>query len=503
MSIFDEFHAAIERTYFHKDLSPANIDYLKSLYLALPRPDSLHDNLLHKAKFAFMGLRYHLAEYANYCCKGIAENRNAIIERMRFLQKLDVKLSQESIDLIIKYFGNHHDKELEHELIKLLALQGQHDAIRYVAKGRDRSEAIKIAGPSKTMHMVANFSCGEPFSRWSKRIAYKSYFYEGSGVYYRGIYFKPGDIVLSNVNLDGNGVYTAMGTPHNLFYHAAIFGMVNGVPAVAESYEKGVRLVPLSEFLTPLFSSYIEVIRLNSYEEGEAQFATKINNAMSTIEQDVVGYNFDTEDEDRRYLACTRIPSFVYEKAGYKPFEARSTFSGRMRENLSAFGFTYGKYLAPLDLLTDPQFHVIGVIDNNHYAKSITRELCERGMRRMFEHRIVSQAKFPLSFKIDAFFASKIQRGTPLGHAIGIFLSHSPKNIPKGNPLTLAAVGKLCQMMSQIVRTSSEDLIEKRVTEMHPFRFQDFFEDETIKIFIDDKLSPFRKWFPTVDLEGK
>ena len=69
---------------------------------------------------------------------------------------------------------------------------------------------------------------------------------------YRGVEFTPGDVLLANVNLDGNGVYTTLSDPKSFSSHSAFFAVLKHdgrrFPVVVETYEKGLRPVPLSVF---------------------------------------------------------------------------------------------------------------------------------------------------------------------------------------------------------------------------------------------------------------
>ena len=73
--------------------------------------------------------------------------------------------------------------------------------------------------------------------------------------------FSRGDVLLANVNLDGNGhlhVVEQRATPRSFSSHSAVFRHPRNIdgdrfPVVIETYEKGVRPVPSECFSRPAF----------------------------------------------------------------------------------------------------------------------------------------------------------------------------------------------------------------------------------------------------------
>ncbi len=299
-----------------------------------------------------------------------------------------------------------------------------------------------IAGPGVELNIVANRGSGTPYEKWREDERLSRYRYEKDGVRYRGILFRPGDILLANVNLDGNGVYTSLSEPRSCSSHSAYFAMLEHagrkLPVVIETYEKGVRPVPLSVFLGSKFCSYVEVFRHREYGAGHA---AAVNQAAAEFIENVRGYNFDCEDQDRNYMSCTSVGRFLHQAAGLCPSPRVSRLDHpRVRRNLGKIGFRYFAYFGPVDFLLSDCLHCVGTVDNNQVNKLVARELIDRQFQRHFANSDIDIRRFPFPYRLNLWGLRQMRRKTLIGRLIGWLEGFNAETLPKGPDDLLALI---------------------------------------------------------------
>ncbi len=317
---------------------------------------------------------------------------------------------------------------------RLMANQG----IRTGGYGGDGDEA----GPGVDLKFIANRNSPRSLKKWKQNPAFSRYRFSGDGVRYRGVFFRPGDVLLTNVNLDGNGVYTSLSDPKGFSSHSAFFAILEDqgrrFPVAVETFEKGVRPVPLNVFLGPRFCAYAEVYR---HQELSSSRAEAINRAAVCIINDVKGYNFDSEDDDRDYMSCTSVGRFLHEDAGLRGARTSSELcAGNVQENLSRLGYTFFKFFAPVDYLLDQRFRCVGWVDNNQIDRLLARELVDRAFREQFVTRKIRPEKFPFPYRINRWGIGQIRRQTLIGKIIGLVHGFDHVSLPKGPDDLLAVI---------------------------------------------------------------
>lgn len=307
---------------------------------------------------------------------------------------------------------------------------------------RGSSRFAALAGPGVTVNIRANRSSAWPFRRWKRRHEFSNYDFDGDGVNFRGIHFRPGDILLANVNIDGNGVYTTLSDPTRFSSHAAMFAILEDgdrrYPAVIETYEKGVRAVPLNVFLDAKFCAYVEVYRHRDLQESHTRV---INRSALDMMERVRGYNFDSKADDRDYVSCCTVGRLLHIDAGLEPASWKSRIQHpRIRENLDALGYTFFDFFAPVDYLLDPGFHFVGWVDNHQFEDLLARELVESYFRELFMTRRLNPERFPRMAGINLWGIRHIRRRTLLGKAIGLAEGFDHLSLPKGPDPLMAVI---------------------------------------------------------------
>lgn len=317
-------------------------------------------------------------------------------------------------------------------------------------------ELAEQAGPSVRLKIIPNRRSSVTYEKWRGDPRLSRYRYEGEGVRYRGIWFRPGDVLLANVNLDGNGVYTSFSKPRGFSSHSGFFAMLEHggllFPVVVETYEKGVRPVPLSVFLGARYCSYVEVYRHRDYAAGHAP---AINRAAAEYVESVRGYNFDCEDPDPTYMACTSVGRFMLAAAGLEPPRRFSRLDHpRVERNLERIDYPYLDYFGPVDFLLNDCFDHVGFVDNNHIEHLLARELIDREVLRRIETYEIDPDRFPFPYRINRWALGRMRRRTLLGRAFSALQGFPAENLPRGPDKILAAILPVEKQMGKaIVRT--------------------------------------------------
>ncbi|MDJ0957869.1 MAG: YiiX/YebB-like N1pC/P60 family cysteine hydrolase [Arenicellales bacterium] len=367
-------------------------------------------------------------------------------------------------------------------LAELLANQG------ITPKGH--TDLAEISGPGVNLDIVANRTSSWTFSKWKKNELFGRYQFEQEGVHYRGVFFRPGDVLLANVNLDGNGVYTSLADPKSFSSHSAFFALLESggkrFPVVIETYEKGVRPIPLNVFLGPRFSSYIEVYRHNDYSPDHA---ASINQSAREFIQNVRGYNFNSVDPDPTYMSCTAVVRFMHQYANLKPAQNKSKMGHpNIQANLKKLGFTYFDFFAPVDFLLNDCFHCVGYVDNNQVDRLLARELVDHEFRQRFTERELVPEKFPFPAGLNRWGIGHIRRQSLIGKIIGTVEGFDHNSLPKG-PDHLLAVIKLAEKQIGKAIKTVRNVLPSVLREMDVLDTQKLIQDPRLRHTIDSSLN--------------
>ena len=357
-------------------------------------------------------------------------------------------------------------------------------------KSGDLSQELSgKAGPGVDLKITANRSSAWPFEKWQKIKAFSEYQFEGDGVSYRGVFFRPGDIILSNANLDGNGLYTALADPRSFCSHSAVVAFLTAdnhrFPALIETFEKGVRAVPLNVFLGPRFSSYNEIYRHKSLGADNLE---RLNQAALDAIRNVKGYNFDTEDPDRGYMSCSSVGRFLLQDAGLDKIETKSQIQHpQIQKNLGELGYTFFRFFAPVDYLLDQKLSFVGWVDNNQFDKLLARELVESHFRTLFSQNEISVGKFPFRSRINFWGIDQMRRRTPLGKLISLLEGFDHINLPKG-PDRLLSVITLAEAQIGSAIKKTLPFVRNHVANLSSFDLRRAMSDQEVRRTVEKNL---------------
>lgn len=328
----------------------------------------------------------------------------------------------------------------------LLANQG--------VRGKGAGASAPAAGPQLDIKISANRSSSWSFEKWSRIDEFGHYDFEEDGVRYRGVLFRPGDVLLSNCNLDGNGIYTTLGDPKAYTSHSALFAILDArgrrFPAAIETFEKGVRPVPLNVFLSPRFAAYTEVYR---HVGLTTEHTDRVNYAALEMIREVKGYNFDTCDSSRDYVSCTGVPRFALEDAGLDPGTTKSYIGDPgIRRNLIELEYEFFDFSSPIDFVLSEEFRCAGWIDNNQVDKLVARELVEVAFRNLFSQREINPKLFPATYRINRWGIGHMRRRSPLGRLISAVEGFDEVSLPRGPDRLLALIKPAEQQIGRAIR---------------------------------------------------
>lgn len=348
-------------------------------------------------------------------------------------------------------------------------------------------EHHRLAGPDMDLKIKVNRASAWPFSKWQQIAAFSEYAFEGDRVRYRGLELQPGDVLLANVNLDGNSVYTSLSEPKGYCPHAAVFAVLhaNGkrFPAVVETYEKGLRAVPLNVFLNARYVAYAEVYR---HRHIKPEHAEEVSAAAHDAIAQARGYNFYTCDPDPLYVSCTSLAQVVYQRIGLPPLPALSRIGHPgIRENLARLGYhEYEPFFAPVDFLLNPDFSCVGWVDNNQFPRLLARELVEVGFRRLFERGQLDTRRMPLMHHINHWGIRHMRRRSSLGRLISMVMGFDHLSLPRGPDPMLAIIAPVEADLGRHVRRLLP-LVERYLDGRRSFVLEEMLADPAVDAAID------------------
>jgi len=330
---------------------------------------------------------------------------------------------------------------------RVLAAQGQRDA--FAAHLHD------LAGPDLDLKIEVNRDSPWTFARWSAQLAFADYRFEADGVRYRGLLLRPGDLILPNVNLDGNFVYAALSDPKAFCPHAAVFVILQAGgrrwPAVIETYEKGLRAVPLCVFLNARYIAYAEIYRHRDLDGASVAHVSDVAHAAIAV---ALGYNFNTLDDDRSYVCCTQVARQLYQDLGLPVPEAFGAIvDPGVRDTMTRLDYPHlDVFFTPVDFVRSELFSLVGCVDNGQPAKLVARELVEQRFRERFSSGHLDPARLPLMVRLTHFGVRQIRARTLLGPLVSAVTGFDPITLPKGPDRILAIIESLEAELGRAVR---------------------------------------------------
>ena len=335
------------------------------------------------------------------------------------------------------------------------------------------------AGPDLDLKIEVNRDSPWPFERWREQAGFSEYEFIGEGVRYRGLDLMPGDLLLPNVNLDGNFVYSAISDPKGFCPHSAMFGIFEHdgrrFPTIVETYEKGLRAVPLCVFVNERYISYAEVYR---HRDLPTDDYARINGWLADAIARAKGYNFDTTDPDQTYVCCVSVTQQFYEAFGLQVVGPPGAIRDEgIRQTMTSLDYPWlDAFLTPIDFVLSPLLDCVGVIDNGQMARLVTREFVERRFRHCFSTGRIDPDRMPLQSRLVFFGIGQMRRRTLIGRLVSLIMGFDHENLPKGPDRILAIVEPLEAELGAAVRKLMPE-VTARLDALEPDAIEDFLAD--------------------------
>ena len=353
---------------------------------------------------------------------------------------------------------------------------------------------IKLQEPMRKLKMIPIKPSKWPFKKWAQISEFSEYDFKDEGVMFRGVFLKPGDMLLANLHTPGDSVYTVASDPRGYYSHYALFAILeeNGkrFPSAIEIHEHGVRAVPLSIFLSRQFTTYTEVFRFHSVPKG---WEPKINEESYKLIHETNAYDFYNLEESDRYLSCAGVGSCVYKRIGVEPISTKSGYSQHVFLNLNVLGLSMKSLLTPTDYMVDSRVKYVGVFDNDYFLENVTSEIITRKVRRLFYTMVIEPNQFPWLFKFNRWGITQIKNGTWLGSLFLWVEGFSRGNFPHGPTDAMALV--------EIVESETQKAVDKSKPEIALeipkglFSIHDLEENPKVQAIADKNITPIQAWF--------
>lgn len=343
-----------------------------------------------------------------------------------------------------------------------------------------------------------------PYSRWSnfhQFSRYSGYEYTAEGVRFRGIEFKPGDVILSKLNSDSDGVYISFFENLGKFSHAAVFTILkkNGTqfPAVIEIHELGVRAVPLARFMHPDFTSYVEVFRAKDIPHFRLiEINARVLDAISTSH----GYDFYADFSESDYLSCTELVLLVLglnpEELDLRPsFLDLSGFDNFAALDMSAL-FTK-PILTPDNFAASENFVLQGSIDNQRGLEQLARDLVRLQFRKFFWEQRLSIDNLPILYDINHFGVGSIKAQTFMIGRISLWFSgFTADTFPNGPAKLLASVEIFEREIARAARRLINDSSFMEMLSQQSTRsVEELFKLPEVQSYVDAETTKLRAFF--------
>ncbi len=326
------------------------------------------------------------------------------------------------------------------------------------------------------------------------------------GLTYRGIRYRAGDLLLVDQNTHYSGIFAGLMDQPNLASHIGIVVILEKAgryfPAVIESFELGVRAIPLSVFLSADFTSYAEVFRLR---EAPEDWGADLEKVAIEILSEPHGYDFYAQDKAqdgvRRYLTCTTLISCFFEKTGVKSVSPASRFHSRVQPALQKLGLGVSLILTPTDILQDPRFSCVGVVDHATVALNLARALVAREIRDTLGSGVLDFSALPWSVHFRRWGIGQVQRNTRLGRFLRDRAGFSEGSFPRG-PVLLLSIVAIVDVWTIEMMGRCLPYVGRCISWEQVMSFERFSSDLGVQQMLRLASEPYRKYFRPLEFDG-
>ena len=490
--------------------SPAEIEAVSASFRELPRNEVCRGDLL-ELKF---GLQHWRIKGRTALQQKLLAARSAseALEALRGLNRLaSVNAAPELIAVGKKLtsFPDQRD-ELLAGFAELVVLQGDSEKTREVQdelpQGFRPTLPLYADGPELVPDIPASRESSWPFERILSTPALSHYLRDADGrVRYRGMSFKPGDLLFVNLTNPSEGLFTSFVSEENYAYHLALYVELekDGLkfPCVYESYEHGTRIVPLVTYLNPRHTLYVEVYRFREFpKESDARLGAAVLETLPLPH----GFNIYIHAEKSaggRYITCTTAVTQVLRQVGFAFPDFRTQIQPGVQKNLANIGILASEMQTPSDfLLLADQVSIVGWHDNLNWKRHLASTLTTRYLTRLLETRNLDPGDDGV-VGVYRFGTRAIQQDTfLLGGLLRWTFGFTKNTFPTGPTDALAFILRLEEKMDSAVEKVEGDLRRNNAFyESTPwFSVHGAFSDPQLASLVADRFSVSNNWFKLI-----
>ncbi|RZA09750.1 MAG: hypothetical protein EOP11_00645 [Proteobacteria bacterium] len=326
---------------------------------------------------------------------------------------------------------------------------------------------------------------------WAHRPEFSLEAYEAAeeGVYFRGIKFTTGDLLLTNQDCDSDGLFSTLLEEQINFSHVAMFCLLNYrgklLPSVLEINEMGVRAIPLKAMASERFNTYLEIYRLRApLSRAEKE---RINSAAITMMQETHAFDIYQDDTQTKYLNCARTVAELFRSAGVEPIPATSQYHPRTFRNLEFLGIdacAQKSMLMPDDFIRSQAFRIEGSIDNGRFVDVVARGLMRERIQEIWRTKFMDRKNFPTEFLVNRFVINGIKQNRWYAPGLLRAAGFSRDQFPSGPLMFLSLVPTANRLMKQGSRTIRRGLQARPEKVMDASSWQSLTMDEEVRALV-------------------
>jgi hypothetical protein len=429
--------------------------------------------------FDLVELKYAMSDWRARTSKtllsGISgQNRATFVETLEDLAKLSVILQPDETTRLIKhaaaissdhgwvaqigaYLRQFGDQEVTHVFLEQENLVDQQRLFGFDFKS---GRQIKAYYPIR-----------RKLREWSRHESASHYEISADGtINYRGLQLRAGDLLVADLNMNHEGLYTSFVRPRSYATHSALVVLLQTAagkaPAMLEIHKKGARIVPLSRFCAADFSTYLEAYRIDDLEQHtSAMEMANIVEHMLATEQLVYDFRGRPTPRDgvlpdgEPFVTCTTLLELVLRRAGVTVEFASSRLNTGARANLEVMGLKVPEEaFLPTDILRSEALSLVGILDNNRLRQNLIREAVmgheniPGSLAHAFATRTMKKEALPIRHLLEEILIHSGQSSNLVARLGGF---DNSQQIPSSAPVGMLA---LLMMANTMVTTGVKDL---------------------------------------------
>lgn len=353
--------------------------------------------------------------------------------------------------------------------------------------------------PAEVLPIRPLFGNEWTFERWSQREGQGDYTVEGDAVWFRGRRFESGDFFLVDMRTEIGSALAAITDSETWIPHFSILILLERAgkkfPAVLEMYGHGLRAIPLNSFLSPRFSSYIEVYRLKQRPQG---FASELDRIAKQMLTEPLRYDFYNDNRSPNALNCADLGTRVLERAGVDPIAPSTRLRDGVGKNfLWPLEMNFPEvFLHPASYVQSPRVEFVAVIDNGNLELDLARQVLVHELAKIISgsNGRIRTDRMPKMFHTKRKFVTKIHEGGWQGKLLLLLGGHIAQTMPTGSPEALAFFPPFQSAFAQAYSEIS-NYVPALIPKEGAHSLEDLQAHPWLALALQDALAPIRDWF--------